>query len=388
MTYDHLLPYAIGPKQAALIEALVANPEWSIPKAAAELGMDKSNACRAVRAMRSRATLKDDRPDEPTKTLLDPLILSGDSTLYDAEGNTKLRWVKTKVDPQRMEEMVREVLDAMASEIPREEPVSAVPTAVNADLCSLYVLTDFHLGMMAWGEETKGADWDIKIAEDLMVKWFARAIELAPPSEYCVLAQLGDFLHWDGFDAVTPASKHLLDADTRWPKLTRVAIRVMRRVIGMLLAKHQHVHLIVAEGNHDPSSSVVHREWLNVLYELEPRVTVDTNPDAYYCYEFGSTGLFFHHGHKAKMAKVDTVFVGKFREIFGRTKYAEAHLGHLHSERVLETNLMRVEQHPTLAAQDAYASKGPWASERAAKVITYHREHGRVMDTRITPEML
>jgi hypothetical protein len=249
------------------------------------------------------------------------------------------------------------------------------------------VVTDFHLGMLSWREET-GADWDTRIAEDMLVGWFAAAIKQAPDSEMAVLAQLGDFLHWDGLDAVTPASKHLLDADTRFQKLVRVAIRALRRVVGLLLAKHAKVHLVMAEGNHDPASSIWLREWFSVLFENEPRVTVDLSPDPYYCVEWGKTALFFHHGHKRKPGNVDTVFAAKFREVFGRTLFNYAHMGHMHHIDQRETNLMVVEQHRTLAAPDAYAARGGWISGRDAQVITYHREFGEVGRLRVSDKML
>ena len=85
----------------------------------------------------------------------------------------------------------------------------------------------------------------------------------SPDSENAIFAQIGDFLHWDGLDAVTPASKHVLDADTRFTKLVRVAIRVIKRVIKMLLTKYKKVTVIMAEGNHDPASSVWLREMLH-----------------------------------------------------------------------------------------------------------------------------
>ena len=80
------------------------------------------------------------------------------------------------------------------------------------------------------------------------------------PIQHVITTQLGDMLHWDGLEAVTPASKHLLDADTRFQKIVRIAIRVIRQVIQMLLKKHNHVHVIMADANHE-----FHRA-------LEPRV--------------------------------------------------------------------------------------------------------------------
>ena len=179
-----------------------------------------------------------------------------------------------------------------------------------------------------------------------------------------------------------------MDADTRFPNLARTAIRVLRRVISMLLTKHQTLHIIMADANHDPVSQVWLRELFNVLYEDEPRITVDTSPSPYNAYEFGQTALFFHHGHKRKTSNISDVFAGKFREMYGRTKHAYAHTGHLHSNELKETNLMLVEQHRTLAAPDAYAARGGWLSGRDAKVITYHKKYGEVGRVTISYDMV
>lgn len=321
------------------------------------------------------------------ENLPDGLKLRGTSTLTDMRtGAGVMQWVKTTVDEEARQAAMLAGIQAMGEKIPREKARTA-PTRTRADLLNCYVITDYHLGMLSWGEET-GADWDTTIAENMLVEWFAQAIDRAPDAKTSVFAQLGDFLHWDGMDAVTPASKHLLDADTRFQKLVRVAIRAIRRVVRMLLDKHDHVHLIMAEGNHDPASSVWLREWCRAIYEDEPRISVDVSPDPYYCIEHGTTALFFHHGHKRRPGQIDTVFASKFREIFGRTKHAYAHMGHMHHVDIKETNLMIVEQHRTLAAPDAYASRGGWMSGRDAQVITYHLTNGEVARNRVSSAML
>jgi hypothetical protein len=144
----------------------------------------------------------------------------------------------------------------------------------------------------------------------------------------------------------------------------------------------------MAEGNHDLSSSAWLREIFAVLHEENPRVKVDKSPDPYYCLEHGQTSLFFHHGHKRKPNEIDKVFAAKYREVFGRTAHSYGHMGHLHHTRALESQLMTVEQHRTLAAPDAYASRGGWISGRDAKVITYHKKHGEAFRTTISPAML
>lgn len=308
---------------------------------------------------------------------IDNLSIKGKSTLKDKDGNLVMEWVKTEVSQQDKIENLRLAIEALNDKIIPCEPIPTPKHETFDKLINQYTLTDYHLGMMAWGDET-GADWDMKIAESTLINYFKYAIESSPKAESCIFAQLGDFLHWDGMDAVTPQNRHLLDADTRFTKLVRVAIKVIRQVISMLLEKYKNVIVIMAEGNHDMASSIWLRETLSVFYENEPRITIDTNPTPYYCVTWGECCLFYHHGHKRNVANVDTVLVSKYKSQYGNSKFVYAHTGHLHNTKVIETNLMLIEQHRTLAAKDSYASRGGWNSGRDSKVITYHKEFGEV----------
>lgn len=349
------------------------------------LDCNKSNLIRRRDSLIRRGLWKPSR--DAARLIPEPYAVKRRSQMLDADGNLKLEWLISEPDKEKLAEMMRAAIEALKSEIVPTHATPRPEIKFNGDLLNLYVLTDYHLGMFSWHEET-GADWDMKIAEQTLNDWVDAAVASSPNAKTAVLANIGDFLHWDGMDAVTPASKHVLDADTRFQKLVRVAIRMIRNCISKLLAKYENVYVIMADANHDPASEAWLREMFAVFYEHEPRVTVDTTADTYYCYEHGLTSLFFHHGHKRKPANIDTVFAAKFREVFGRTKYSYAHMGHLHSIDVKETNLMLVEQHRTLAAPDAYASRGGWISGRDAKVITYHKDYGKVAESVISIDML
>jgi len=320
--------------------------------------------------------------------------LSGRSTLVrhkhkdDSSTGKILEWIKTNVKAEEVNRSINALRKAFTDEVPRAEPVKLKSNLTsNTDMLNLYVISDYHLGMMAWGEET-GADWDLNLAEKTLIQWFEAAIIQSQNTRHAVFCNLSDFLHWDGMDAVTPQSKHVLDADSRFQKMVRVCIRLMRKIISMLLEKHETVTFLNVGGNHDPASTVWLREMFSAFYDDEDRVFVDVNPDLYCCYEFGLTSLFFHHGHKRRVGNIDTVFASKFRDVFGRTKHSYAHMGHLHSVDVKETNLMLIEQHRTLAAPDAYAASGGWMSGRDAKVITYHKQFGEVARLTISIDML
>jgi hypothetical protein len=296
------------------------------------------------------------------------------------------KWAKYDLPKEDRLAALRQAIDALKEDIEPTAPTEYEERYNNKSLINQYTLTDYHLGMMSWAEET-GDDWDLKIAEDTLVKFFEVAMLKSPDAETAIFAQIGDFLHWDGLDAVTPASKHVLDADTRFTKLVRVAIRVIRRVIKMLLTKYKEVRVIMAEGNHDPASSVWLREMLHAFYEEEPRVIIDTNPDPYYCIVFGKVCLFYHHQHKKAFKGLEATFISKFKKEFGNSEFVYGHTGHYHFDKV-ESNLMTLEQHRTLAAKDAYSSRGGYSSGRDSKVITYHKDYGEVGRSTININML
>ena len=313
-------------------------------------------------------------------------VVKGVSALVDAEGRVIQQWQKTAVEQEGQLVAFRAMVDGLKEDLPRITIMPA-PQHVEDDLLNQFVVTDSHFGMLAHREET-GADYDLRLAEQLLLDWFAAAVAGAPQAHTAVLAQLGDLLHHDALESVTPAHKHVLDADSRLHKVVRVVIRTLRRVVDMLLQKHKHVHVVMASGNHDPASSVWVRELLATIYENEPRVSVDTSPMLYYAYKWGDTALFYHHGHKRGVAQVDATLAGMFREMFGSSKYAFAHVGHLHSDEGRKSALMYVERHETLAAPDAYAAGGGWLSGRSAKVITYSRRFGEVARATLRPEMV
>lgn len=312
--------------------------------------------------------------------------IKGVSALVDADGREVIKWVKTSADADQQAAVFAATVAALKEDLPRVTIMPA-PASVEADLLNQFVVTDSHFGMLAWREET-GADYDLRIAEQLLLDWFSAAIASAPQAHTAVLAQLGDLMHHDALESVTPAHKHVLDADSRLQKVIRVVIRTVRRIIDMLLQTHQHVHVVMASGNHDPASSAWLREMLAAMYENEPRISVDNSPMLYYAYEWGGTALFYHHGHKADLKTLDVKCAGIFRELFGRSKFAYCHHGHKHSDEGVKTHLMYVERHETLAAPDAYAAGGPWLSGRSAKRITYSKLFGEVSRNTMRPEMV
>lgn len=297
--------------------------------------------------------------------------ISGTSTLYDADGNVRLNWVKRNAKAEDITERIKAFADGLKDDIPRAQAIPP-PQSTAENLLTTYILTDLHIGM-------RSSEWNLKIAEANIRNYFDEAIATAPASNTGVLCFQGDTGHFDSLEPVTPASKHVLDADCNAREMTRLISKMIRYGIEQLLKKHNHVHLIYVSGNHDEYSAIVHSEYMALYYEDEPRVSVDISDNIYHVVEWGNTSIFFHHGHKRNLSDISKSFAAKFREVFGRTKYSYGHIGHYHHAKrkpVGDDGLMDLRIHPTLSGKDDYAKRGAWESERGANVITYCRETG------------
>lgn len=381
---EAILPFAT-PEQAVKLRAVMQHGTHE--KAARALGLNERTVQRAVQHVKARAAIQGHAPEhDMTRTVPDGFTVRGVSTLYNGKGVPVSQWVKSGADDQRRMEMLRDAIAAMADELPRLKPLPA-PKIKAPDLLNLFTLTDCHVGMLAWHKEG-GADWDLGIAERTLTGCFQHMLDNAPAADTCVIAQLGDWLHQDGLNAVTPTSGHLLDSDGRFSKVVAAAIRILRRVIDSALAKHRRVIVLMAEGNHDMASAVWLRHMFAALYEREKRVQVIDTELPYYAIQHGKTMLCWHHGHIKKNDELPLLFAAQFPDLWGQTRKRYCHTGHRHHVEEKEHSGMTVVQHPTLAARDAYASRGGWISERQAQAITYHKEFGQVGRNIVTPEML
>lgn len=305
----------------------------------------------------------------------DGMYVRSVSTLVDGQtGTVKQQWVKAdKLKQDQFEAMIEASRRAAASIEPL--PLIASPTVTDGELATLYTITDFHVGMLAWGRET-GTPWDLVIAERVLIDMVSRMMISAPPSEVGIINQLGDFLHFDSLKAITPEHGHLLDADSRYQKVVEVAVRVLRKVVEMALQRHEKVYVYMHEGNHDPAGSVWLRVLFASLYENNERVIVEKSPKPYIAFQWGKTMLGFHHGHLSKTDSLPLLFAAMYPDVWGNTTKRYVHSGHLHHHMLKEHPGIKLEQHPTAAGPDAYAARGGWQSERQMTAITYHCESG------------
>ena len=352
-------------------------------QAAIKFGLNR----RTVDRRAKRLALKGFSPKHGmTRTVPDGFRVKGVSSLYNKDGDLSAQWVKSTADSERQYQMMVEACDALKEELPQ---LIARPYAGDylPDLMACYPIGDPHIGEYIWSEEC-GKSWDLAIAEQMHCSAMAALVEAAPRTETCTIINLGDAAHYDSIAAVTPRSGHHLDADSRYAKMVRVLVKVIRQCIETALTKHKQVHIINVPGNHDETGALWLSTALSHIYENEPRVTVDTSPALFSYFEFGKTLVGTHHGHTCKADRLGQVMAADRPESWGRTKHRMWWTGHVHHESKKEYPGCTVESFNTLAPGDAYATAGGWRSRENMKCVVLHREHGEVARHTVHPDML
>ncbi len=340
----------------------------NVHKVAKAVGLHHSGIARRLK----RLALRGIAPEyDMTHAVPDGFAVKGVSTLYRPDGSVAAQWVKSTADAERREAIMREAVAAMAADI---KPIKPRKPKGNfrADMLSAYVIGDPHVGMRAWAEEC-GADWDLAIAQDVHRVVVADLVERTPRTECALIVNLGDLMHYDGMEAKTPRSGHLLDADGRYNKMLRVAAEVMREAVDSALAHHKRVHVINAIGNHDETGSQAVALALSHRYHGNPYVTIDQSPAVYNYYRWGGNLIGIHHGHTCKADKLPGVMAADRAKDWGETNYRAWWTGHIHHESKREYPGVDVESFGTLAVADAYATAGGWRSRQRMSMINLHK---------------
>jgi Bacterial regulatory protein, Fis family len=312
--------------------------------------------------------------------------IRGVSSLIGADGEVKAQWVKTRVDEDAR---VRALLDAVQQAmtgVPRADKIPA-PRGGAADLLTVYPLGDPHVGMYSWQEET-GEDFDSDIAERDLVAATRHLVACAPPSHEALIVNLGDFFHADSLDNQTRQSHNKLDVDTRWTKVLRVGLRVMRTIIETALTKHRTVRVINEIGNHDEHTSQMLTLALASMYEKNPRVSFDESPAKFHYYRFGKNFIGVHHGDTVKPDALGEIMAADRPTEWGETKFRYWLTGHVHHKRMFELPGCTVESFRTLAAKDAWHAGMGYRSGRDMNALVLHRDYGEVCRHRVDVAML
>jgi len=302
--------------------------------------------------------------------------VKGTSTLYDAEGNVRLTWVKTSKEIEDAKAAMLAAIDEAKADLPKITEIKR-PKKWDENLAAVIPIGDAHFGMLAWREEC-GEDFDLNIAKRDLCGAMKYLIDSGPSCDVCVIANVGDLLHYSTMKPVTEASGHVLSADSRAQKMVRVTVAAMRFAIEYAATKHNRVVCINSSGNHDGLLSHVLNIMLANIYDGNERITVMDQPTSRHYFQHGKVLIGVVHGHQTKDRDLPGIMATERPEQWGQTKHRRWFRGHHHHDSRVEYNGCIVEQVRTLAAGDDYAVSSGFLSGRDIKQILFHKEYGEV----------
>lgn len=294
--------------------------------------------------------------------------------VYNEDGKQidTVRWLAPK-DDQADDNLIDRMVEAFSA-IP-ELPAMPAPERVQEDLCILWPLYDVHWGEHAWGQETGGPDYDLKLAESDLRKAFERVLAMVPFAGHAVLLIGGDFFHTDDSRNETPENGHRLDADGRFYKIIDTAIETLIFIIQRIASKASKVTVRVLRGNHDKHS---HR-FLTVGLGQRFRawdIVVDKTERDLFTFQWGKTAIFAHHGDKMKPQDM-VLRLADQCPFWSDTRHRYAYTGHRHKFASERIGGVLWEQLDAFCPPDAYGST--WTSRRAFKAEVFSRTAGRVL---------
>lgn len=195
---------------------------------------------------------------------------------------------------------------------------------------------DVHFGKLTWGEETN-FDYDIKIAEDLMLKCIQEHIDNAKfyEVEKFLFPVGNDFFNSDNKNNTTTGGTPQ-DEDTRWRKTYKKGRELIVKCIDML-SQVAPVDVLIIPGNHDLERSFYLGDSLECWYNTSKNVTVNNSPRTRKYYRYNNCLIGFTHGKDEKISDLPTIMAIEKGKDFGECNFREWHLGDKHHSKKIDT---------------------------------------------------
>lgn len=238
-------------------------------------------------------------------------------------------------------------------------------------------IMDFHLGKLAWGEETGQSDYDLKIAEALWKETISDILSKVKPfgRPESILFPIGqDFFHFDTPSVTTTAGTQL-DSDSRWQKMFAKGVELLVWAIEQCRALAP-VKVMWIPGNHDQMLSYAATVGIAQRYSNTESVEVDLTPTPRKYHLYGLNLIGFAHGVD-EGKRLEGLMQVEAAAQWGGSVWREYHLGHLHSESVVTKNGIVFRRIASITAADSWhTEKGFIGATRQAAAFIWDKEKG------------
>lgn len=385
---ETLIPFCTTERQKEIMSAIATNK--TVTEACKNVNCDRRYAYRLMKKLEERAASQGVAPHRDlTHQTAEGFNAKRISTAYKEDGSIALQWVIQEPEKRDLRQKIDAMVDGLRDDlIGYKKPVKP-PKIVDNDYCAQYLVGDHHFGMLA-SAETKmpgdDANWDIKIATQVLIDSVDRLSTRVGNAHTGVLVNVGDFFHEDGKQMTTAGTP--VDVDTRINRTFRLAGRLFQTLIDKMLEVHQEVVVINVRGNHDSDIACHLSSCLDLLYDKEPRVKVLKNYSKFIHWEWENNLFIYHHGDRVKHEQILQAVVTNLDEEWSRCKNRYCHMGHIHHQMSKEIGSLIFEHFSSLTSTDQWHSDSGYGANRSMTAIVYHKKNGEDSRVKITIDAL
>lgn len=213
-------------------------------------------------------------------------------------------------------------------------------------------VVDLHFGKKAYTFEV-GEDIDTDIIEKRFLGVINDIIDRVKTQNFeKIIFPIGnDFFNSDTIENTTTRGTRQ-DNDLRWQEMFLKGVELLIKAIDKLSLLAP-VEVFYVAGNHDKMASYYATHYLNAWYRNDDRVLVSIDPQIRKYIEYGNCLIGFSHGNE-EGKRIGGLMQVEASSAWGRTKFREWHLGHLHHETSKEDNGVIIRGLSTIAGTDAW----------------------------------
>ena len=239
------------------------------------------------------------------------------------------------------------------------------PLSSSGNVCLEISLPDLHFGK---GDIVEIADNFISCVYELLEKAEKFGVER-------ILLPIGnDGLNSEGKRRTTTAGTPQVDS-VDWQTSFRHYWATVVALVKVISTQYK-VDIIVIPGNHDMERMFYAGEVISAYFKDNNNVAVDNSGEYRKYFEYGVNMLMFTHGDKEKTSDLPLIMATEQPEMFARTKYREAHLGHFHKEMLNEYRGIKTRFLPSICTTDDWHKMMGYSHMKAAQAYIWNKEDG------------
>lgn len=285
-------------------------------------------------------------------------------------------YYKVPQEDRAEESLIERVADAF-KDIP--DYVAQAVDLSHSDLLTVWPLYDLHAGMLADSQETRSDDYDLTLFKSDLISAVSRLNQRVPSGGHALVILGGDTLHTNDYTNETPGHKHKLDADSRFEKITDIAIEAICHAIEEIASRNARLSVVVLAGNHDPSSHIVLKAALKQRYRNSdrigfPAVSGAARSDVFWM-QHGKVMIAAHHGDKMKPQTLAMICADQCR-FWSDTRHRVILTGHRHHLRVEDMPGVSHYTMRAFAPADAYGAN--FGGVRGLQAMVFDEAQGLI----------